>query len=163
MKRLFKTIGICVGLPIVNIIIAITVQSISIIFLKDINLLNKYIYIVTFIADLITLFLVYIISLPSGKSMLENITFKKVKVKEIIYILLFSIGLSILVLFLTGILTQLIPSYEKVATQITSSNTTLVQLVATVILIPIYEELFFRGVIFGYLRKNHNIVSAILV
>ncbi|MBU5894754.1 CPBP family intramembrane metalloprotease, partial [Vibrio cholerae O1] len=32
-----------------------------------------------------------------------------------------------------------------------------------IILIPIYEQIVFRGIIFGYLRKNFNIIGAVLV
>lgn len=37
------------------------------------------------------------------------------------------------------------------------------QLIITIVFIPIYEEIFYKGIIFGYLRKNFNIIVAVLV
>jgi len=37
------------------------------------------------------------------------------------------------------------------------------QLIITIVFIPIYEEIFYKGIIFGYLRKNFNIIVAIVV
>ncbi|UBL07655.1 CPBP family intramembrane glutamic endopeptidase [Clostridium perfringens] len=37
------------------------------------------------------------------------------------------------------------------------------QLIITIVFIPIYEEIFYKGIIFGYLRKNFNIIVTIVV
>ncbi|MFN2987262.1 lysostaphin resistance A-like protein, partial [Escherichia coli] len=65
--------------------------------------------------------------------------------------------------FLSGILTKIIPSYGEVVNQLNVASKSALQLVIAIILIPIYEEIVFRGIIFGYLRKNFNIIVAILV
>ncbi|HAT4197253.1 TPA: CPBP family intramembrane metalloprotease, partial [Clostridium perfringens] len=73
------------------------------------------------------------------------------------------IGVSILLLFLSGILSKIIPSYGDVVNQLNVASKSSLQLVIAIILIPIYEEIVFRGIIFGYLRKNFNIIVAVLV
>lgn len=57
---------------------------------------------------------------------------------------------------------RLIPGYSEVANQLSTTRESIIQLIITIVLIPIYEEIFYRGIIFGYLRKNFNIVLAIL-
>ncbi|PWX14798.1 hypothetical protein CYK66_14370 [Clostridium perfringens] len=69
------------------------------------------------------------------------------------YIIALSIGVSIILLFLSGILTKIIPSYGEVVNQLNVASKSALQLVIAIILIPIYEEIVFRGIIFGYLRK----------
>lgn len=43
-----------------------------------------------------------------------------------------------------------------------STHNSVFQLVIVILLIPIYEEMIFRYVIFGYLKENYNIVCAVI-
>ena len=103
------------------------------------------------------------ILLPSNERLLRRIKIKKINLKEYFYIIALSIGVSILLLFLSGILSKIIPSYGDVVNQLNVASKSSLQLVIAIILIPIYEEIVFRGIIFGYLRKNFNIIVAVLV
>lgn len=163
MKKIFKTIGICIGLPILNLFVVSITQSILLIFTKNIEIVKNNIYPLVLIGDIITLILIALIFLPSDYGMKDRINIKRIPIKEYFNILILGIGITILLLFLSSILTKLIPSYNEVANQLATSRGSALQLIITIALIPIYEEIFYRGIIFGYLRKNFNIIVAIVV
>ena len=163
MKKIFKTIGICIGLPILNLFVVSITQSILLIFTKNIEIVKNNIYPLVLIGDIITLILIALILLPSDYGMKERINIKRIPIKEYFNIIILGIGITILLLFLSSILTKLIPSYNEVANQLATSRGSALQLIITIALIPIYEEIFYRGIIFEYLRKNFNIIVAIVV
>lgn len=163
MKKIFKTIGICIGLPILNLFVVSIAQSIPLIFTRNIEIIKNNIYPLVLIGDIITLILIALIFLPSDYGMKDRINIKKIPIKEYFNIIILGIGITILLLFLSSILTKLIPSYNEVANQLATSRGSALQLIITIVLIPIYEEIFYRGIIFGYLRKNFNIIVAVIL
>ncbi|EOU1841776.1 CPBP family intramembrane metalloprotease [Clostridium perfringens] len=164
MKKFFKTVGVCLGFPILNFLIVSFMQVFFLAYTKNnISLFQKNIFSLTILGDILTLVLITIILLPSNERLLRRIKIKKINLKEYFYIIALSIGVSILLLFLSGILSKIIPSYGDVVNQLNVASKSSLQLVIAIILIPIYEEIVFRGIIFGYLRKNFNIIVAVLV
>lgn len=166
MKKILKSLGICLGILLINQLIIgfiAVILGASSVFFKDSNDMSKHIYIIVAIGDFITLSLLYLMfSVYDKKVLIKNI-FKKIEFKEVIYIGLFSIGITVILLSLTGILSKLIPSYMNVQDQILSGNSSYLELIITIILIPIYEEIIFRHIIFGHLKENYNIVFAVIV
>lgn len=161
MKKILKSLGLCLGLLGLNFLIGVMVSIIFSIFIEDFNKLNRYVYIITFIGDIITLILVQ--SLMYNKKLLSKNTFKKVNLNKVINISLFGVGLTVILLCLINLLPQLIPSYMNVQNQIQSASHSLFQLIMVILLVPIYEEIIYRYVIFGYLKENYNIVFAVIV
>ncbi|MGU8578157.1 CPBP family intramembrane glutamic endopeptidase [Clostridium perfringens] len=161
MKKVLKTLGICLGFPILNLVIVSVIQSVSI-FILNSDIIKENIYLLVFVGDLITLILIYVILIPTDYGIKDRINIKKIPLKEYFNIIVLGIGVTILLLFLSGILMRLIPGYSEVANQLSTTRESIIQLIITIVLIPIYEEIFYRGIIFGYLRKNFNIVLAIL-
>ncbi|MGU8520951.1 CPBP family intramembrane glutamic endopeptidase [Clostridium perfringens] len=161
MKKVLKTLGICLGFPILNLVIVSVIQSLSI-FISNSDIIKENIYPLVFVGDLITLILIYVILIPTDYGIKDRINIKKIPLKEYFNIIVLGIGVTILLLFLSGILMRLIPGYSEVSNQLSTARESIIQLIITIVLIPIYEEIFYRGIIFGYLRKNFNIVLAIL-
>lgn len=161
MKKVLKTLGICLGFPILNLVIVSVIQSLSI-FISNFDIIKENIYPLVFVGDLITLILIYVILIPTDYGIKDRINIKKIPLKEYFNIIVLGIGVTILLLFLSGILMRLIPGYSEVSNQLSTARESIIQLIITIVLIPIYEEIFYRGIIFGYLRKNFNIVLAIL-
>ncbi|MGU8770638.1 CPBP family intramembrane glutamic endopeptidase [Clostridium perfringens] len=161
MKKVLKTLGICLGFPILNLVIVSVIQSVSI-FISNSDIIKENIYPLVFVGDLITLILIYVILIPTDYGIKDRINIKKIPLKEYFNIIVLGIGVTILLLFLSGILMRLIPGYSEVSNQLSTARESIIQLIITIVLIPIYEEIFYRGIIFGYLRKNFNIVLAIL-
>lgn len=164
MKKLCKKLGVCIGFPLINLIIVGILQSILMVLTKNIEgATNKYLYLVVLVGNLVTLAVIALILIPSKESLIRNINVKIVGTKELIYTILLSIGLSFILLSLTGVLTSLVPSYKAVQGQLSTINTSFLMIIVGVILIPIYEEIFYRGIIFGYLKKQYSIVIAVFV
>ena len=161
MKNVLKTLGICLGFPILNLVIVSVIQSVSI-FISNSDIIKENIYPLVFVGDLITLILIYVILIPTDYGIKDRINIKKIPLKEYFNIIVLGIGVTILLLFLSGILMRLIPGYSEVSNQLSTARESIIQLIITIVLIPICEEIFYRGIIFGYLRKNFNIVLAIL-
>lgn len=162
MKKLLKSIGICIGLFITSSLIGELVSLIFATFIGDSNEFSKYIYVMVFISDILTLILVNFILLNYDKKLLSKTTFKKLQASEAINISLLGVGISVVVSILTVILQILIPSYTNIQDQLMSTHNSVFQLVIVILLIPIYEEILFRYVIFGYLKENYNIVCAVI-
>ena len=163
MKKFLKSVGICLGLVIMNQLIIGCISIIGAIFIKDSKKISEYIYTLVFTGDLITLILVHLMYSIYDKKLLSKNIFKKVNIKDIMYITLFGIGLSVIVLNLVQILTKLISSYTNVQQQLKYASNSISQLFIIIILIPICEEIIFRRVIFGYLKENYNIVCAVII
>ncbi|MFR3566934.1 MAG: lysostaphin resistance A-like protein [Paraclostridium sordellii] len=162
MKKILKSIGLCLGLLVLNVIMTNIVSSIFAVFTKNPNELNQNLYTLVFIGDLITLILVHYIFLDFNKKILSKDIFKKISMKDTINISLFGIGCSAVLLILSGILSQIFPDYKNVVNQIQLASNYWSQLILAIVLIPIYEEIFFRRVIFGYLREKHNLIGAVI-
>src|SRR6476660_1839449 len=101
MKKILKSLGICLGLLGLNFLIGALVSIVFSIFIEDFNKLNKYIYIITFIGDIITLILVQ--PLMYDKKLLSKTTFKKVNLNKVINISLFGVGLTVILLCLMNL------------------------------------------------------------
>ncbi|CEN92721.1 CPBP family intramembrane glutamic endopeptidase [Paraclostridium sordellii] len=162
MKKILKSIGLCLGLLVLNVIMTNIVSSIFAVFTKNPNELNQNLYTLVFIGDLITLILVHYIFLDFNKKILSKDIFKKISMKDTINISLFGIGCSAVLLILSGILSQIFPDYKNVVNQIQLASNYWSQLILAIVLIPIYEEIFFRRVIFGYLREKYNLIGAVI-
>lgn len=163
MKKILKSLGICLGLILINQLIIGFIAVISAIFLKAPEDISKHIYTIAFTGNLITLILVHLMFSVYDKKLLSKDTLKKIEFKEAIYISLLAIGITVILLSLTGVLTKLIPSYMDVQNQLQSASNSILQLIIIIILIPICEEIIFRHVIFGHLKENYNIVFAVIV
>ncbi|WP_195972674.1 CPBP family intramembrane glutamic endopeptidase [Clostridium thermobutyricum] len=164
MKKFFKTIGICLGLPILNLIIISIIQLIAAnLIFKNIDTFRNNMFSLVLIGNIINLIIISFILSSKEYRIKDRIKIKKIPIKKYINILILSIGMTILMLFLSGILSNLLHSYNNVANQLLVARVSIVQSIITVILIPIYEEIFYRGIIFGYLRKNFNGGVAVLI
>lgn len=163
MKKILKLIGICIGLPLIVIAIITVIQLIFMITFDDLEKLKQFIFLPTFFAYVIFLPLYYSLSYVKGKKLLEQLDIKKIDKREIVYIVLFGIGISFILSILAGMLTLVFQGYSDISNMIEESNNSLIQMLLMVILIPICEELLFRGIIFRYLKNNYNIVLAVVL
>ncbi len=172
MKKLIKTIGIVIVIPalfvIINMLIRegyvfllIYLNNESIETIKQ-NIINQ-IPILIGISDLIFIFLLYLIFLPTKKRLFNRFSIKKIGIKEIVCSVLFGVGLSVLTNYIVGVLIRIIPSYNQVSNVLNQSNASIFKMIILVIFVPICEEILFRGVIFGFLKKNYNLIISIFI
>ncbi|EQK39616.1 CAAX protease self-immunity family protein [[Clostridium] bifermentans ATCC 19299] len=161
MKKILKLLGICIGLLLISFFSSMIVTGIFAIVIEDSKEMSKYIYIITCIIDVIILILVDWMYSIFNKKLLSKDVFKKIKLNEVINISLLGVGLSVCGSILAGELTEVFPSYVNVANQLSVKS--LDQMIITILIIPIFEEIIFRRIIFGYLKENYTVVYAIIV
>lgn len=89
MKKILKSIGICIGLPLIVIAIMTVIQLIFMITFDDLEELKQFIFLPTFFAYVIFLPLYFSLSYVKGKGLLEQLDIKKIDKREIVYIVLF--------------------------------------------------------------------------
>ena len=83
MKKVLKTLGICLGFPILNLVIVSVIQSVSI-FISNSDIIKENIYPLVFVGDLITLILIYAILIPTDYGIKDRINIKKNTTKRIL-------------------------------------------------------------------------------
>ncbi len=178
MKKVFKTLGFVIGLPILYFFISSLVSGIYIGVYFVLNkvgpdsfniteVITPIMYHLSLVSDLIMLIILFLIYLGLKEKLFKSCRFNKVKGNILIYIVIFSIGLTMLILFLMGFFGSLFPSifesYSLVGNAINATHNSILSLVIVIVLIPIFEEIFFRGVIFGFLRDNYKFPIALIV
>lgn len=161
MKKNLKLLAICSGLLLISFFSDIIVTGIFSVIIEDPKEISRYRYIITCIIDILVLILVNWMYSIFNKKLFSKDIFKKIKLNEVINISLLGVGLSVLGSILAAKLTEFFPSYMNVANQLRIISVD--QLIITILLIPIFEEIIFRRVIFGYLKENYTIVYAIII
>lgn len=116
---------------------------------------------------ILTLVMYKIICEPSNSQIMKMCKFNKISSNKITYIILFSLSSSILVNLISGIVYPLFPnlfkSYEHVSRTLVYSSSTFLGIFTTVIIAPIFEEIFCRGLVFGYLRRDCKLITALIL
>lgn len=172
MNKILKSLGFLIGLFTIHLISGGIVIGILSLFNKNINELDQYKFLITFIINLITLILLILIYSISRNKIYYKDIFRKISLQDITYIILFGIGLSIVFNIalskLIEILSSLIPNYlssyySQIQIQSNIVDNSFLQLILAIIIVPIFEEILFRYIIFEHLKKNYNIVLSIIV
>ncbi|MCR8746896.1 CPBP family intramembrane glutamic endopeptidase [Romboutsia lituseburensis] len=168
MNKILKSLGLLIGVGITHIIGGLIIMVILSILGKDLSCIDSYKYTLNLIASLISLIILNLMFFDDNDKLLSKNLLNKMDFKNIIYVALFGIGYSIIMANFIGLLMELIPDYMnqyctgiKNETNIISSS--LVQVMAVTVFGPIYEEIIFRRIIFDHLKKNYNIISAVIV
>ncbi len=157
MKQLIKSIGVCLGVYLALQITIGIIAQIAVICIEDVNEINKYIYTISFIGQFVTLNLIDLLN-EKEKVFNKNI-FKIISLRNVMYISLFGVGCSIVLPKFAQLLTKVM----NIENHLEPMSLSFLEMIIVIILIPICEEIIFRHVIFGYLKKNHNIVFAVIL
>lgn len=116
---------------------------------------------------ILTLVMYKIICEPNNSEVMKMCKFNKISSNKIIYIILFSLSSAILVILISGMVYPLFPnlfkSYEHVSRTLVYSSSTFLGIFTTVIIAPIFEEIFCRGLILGYLRRECKVIPALIL
>lgn len=159
MKRLKKTLGFLIRLTMLNLFSMVIAILVPCIFLKkpqDYTLeLIVFSYLITF--ALLHYF-------PNHfKDFLSTQKFKIISVKKSFYIILFGFGFSVILLTCIFYLDKFFPSYGEVNSKILSQSNLIINIICTVLLIPVCEEIMFRGIIFDFFKKNYSLTTSIIL
>lgn len=181
MKKFFKTLGVVIGLPLLYSTILgimtggylgyyakanhINIASLSKI--EMMKILAPVNYKLSLIGDVAFLIILFIIFLFTKEKLIKRCRFHKLNLKNTGLIALTSMGLAFGIILLMQIFSALFPSFFKsyaiVSNSITGAQGSFIALFGLIVLIPIFEEIFFRGVIFGFLRNNFKLPIALIV
>lgn len=124
---------------------------------------TKYAVIITTIADIIALVIFILMFMKKEKNLINRCKFKKISIFNAIIIIVSSTGFAFLCSSLLYLTQNILRDYDKVANSILSGTQSVIGIICMIIIVPIFEEIFFRGIIFNELRKNFNLVLSIII
>lgn len=146
MEKLKKTLGFLIILTMFNLFgIAIAIL-LTCILLKN---PQDYTLVLIVFSYLITFGLLYYFP-KHFKDLISTQKFKTISVKKSFYIILFGLGFSVILLTCIFYLDKFFPSYGEINNKILSRNNLIINLICTIVLIPVCEEIMFRGIIFNF-------------
>lgn len=125
---------------------------------------NKYM-LIAFLAALLITIIVYIVYyyLNGEKNFSDRFFLKKTSFKSILFSICIGFGTFVISVQIMRLLSQFQGTYKATEEFIGGMNNNIYGIIALVIIAPIFEELVFRGFLFGYLKKNCNIYIAAII
>lgn len=123
----------------------------------------KNIYIITSIAAIITLLIYMLIFRKKEKNLWQTCSFKAISSKQFLNIITGTLGLSMFSVACVNLFVTNFPSYNKVQETIASAYGSIFSMISVIILLPIFEEILFRGLISNELKKHLNLPLTIII
>lgn len=110
-------------------------------------------------------FLIYILLFKNNKEgdLFQRCRFDKIEISDAVKIIITGIGLSFLCSAFIVLTQEIFVDYSKVSNQISSGEQNVFGMISAVVLIPVFEEILFRGLIFNELRKNLNLILSVII
>lgn len=122
---------------------------------------NKYMFIAFLTALVITIIVYYYLNGENNFS--DRFFIKKTSFKSILFSICIGFGTFITSVQIMRLLTPFQGTYKATEEFIGGMNSNIYGIIALVFIAPIFEELVFRGFLFGYLKKNCNIYIAAII
>lgn len=118
----------------------------------------------TLISAIVTLCIYFLVLKKKDNNLFVRSGFKSIHKSNIIMVLFMFIGLAAIISGFVYYVEKYFTSYEKVEKVIgVTANTSIIAALAITILLPLFEEILFRGLIFYELKTTVNIVLAIII
>lgn len=119
----------------------------------------------SFTISIITISIYYIIFRLRGKSLFKVCNFSKIQTKDMLNITIMGISMSIFTTSFTSIsfVGSTFPQFEDYMKGFFESSGSFPLLVVMLIVLPMFEEIIFRGIIFNELRENIPLIAAVLI
>ena len=97
------------------------------------------------------------------RRLINEISLKSLDVKPIFYLLLLALASSLLAGFLVSALIPYFPSYNEVSESITSTTENAFGVMVTTLMVPFFEEVLFRGLIYREFKKFLPFIPALII
>lgn len=170
MKKFFKMIGVLIGIPLMLYIILI-VSSLIIVGNSSTltaNEAQKIVSLVIYggssISEFICIIILFIIYLRSDEGLIKRCSFKKFSPSKLPTILCLILGYSLLEIGCIYLTKGIFKIHHTKTVEFTFlAHQSTLEIIGALILISIFEEIIFRGVIFGTLKRNLNVTVAIIL
>lgn len=115
-------------------------------------------------AGAIISFVIYVLLLKNKEENLwTRCRFKKVSISNVLLIFFISTGTAMVSNAFILLTKNIFKSYSQMSDTIQSNVQSFIGMVCIIILIPIFEEILFRGLIFNELRKHINLTLSIIL
>lgn len=176
MKQYLKILGISVGFIILFelmqfIFIVISYAVLTVEYIINHGALNvghiQYTFLknaplISIIGDSGLILAFIIIYSYTKKGLIKRCKFKSFNFKYLIYIVILILGVSFFIDTIINIINSNSNIYFKAQELLLRSNNSLLGILITVIIIPILEEIIFRGIVFNEIRDKINIKASII-
>ena len=177
MKKFFRIIGALIGIPILLYIFLEVGNQIVLslyMYMHGINkatltlssmreILEPRIYMGSIIGEGLFVLILIIIYLPGKEGLLKRCRFKKFEKRKLPVIITLIIALNVLSLTFIKFMQRYTTSYKAVEHNMSFMYGDIFILLGSIFIIPIFEEIIFRGAIFGSLNKNMNVIVALIL
>jgi membrane protease YdiL (CAAX protease family) len=127
------------------------------------ELINQNVINITLVASIISLIFFIILIRYEHKNFIKYIGYKKITVKNGLLTLLTIVGLSFFSGSLVNLLIEYFPKYQEVSDTMGNSLNNPIGLASIIILIPAFEEIFFRGIIFKELSARIKFIPSVII
>ncbi len=118
---------------------------------------------ITIISSLASLVIFYLIFKLKGQDLIKRCKFRKLNNSEIKNIFSVALLISFANMFLTMSLSPYFLEYQEVSNMISKQTTSIFGVLTLVVLVPIFEEILFRGIIFNTLKKEIRLIPSIFI
>jgi CAAX protease family protein len=127
------------------------------------SVMNNNLYLITALAGIVSIFIFFILFKDKEQSIKERCKFKMISFKNIIFIILITLGISAFSSAFVYLTADKFESYQKVAKTISANTTSPIALICMIIIIPFVEEFLFRGMIFNEFKKAMPLILSIIL
>ncbi|HEY9062510.1 MAG TPA: type II CAAX endopeptidase family protein [Pseudobacteroides sp.] len=163
----FATIFVGIIIGIVLIIINLATGNIDLTINFE-NYSEKYAYVTIIFVNIVTVLFMWVLFRIRKENIFKNFNFNRINMKTIglliISAVLMQFFLSTLVSYVVQIdgFSNMVTQYTEITEPLMLGNVLIVIIVMGIVT-PIFEEFFFRGIIYNELRKNLPVVVALII
>lgn len=142
----------------------ITKTNVASLTVDEINqILVGHIYLASVLGEFLAVVILFIIFGLLRKNLYKRCNFRKVSGKKLAIISLMMIGFNFIAMTFIYFVQDLSTKYQASEVAMHSSLFSPLEIIGTVIIVPILEEILFRGAVFSILKNNINIYIAIIL
>lgn len=133
--------------------------------LQLVNMIQQNTSVILIIAIFLSLIIYSIILAIKHKNIFNECSFKLLGIKKIAAIIFAGLGTSMIIDSILSLVPvdKWFPSHQEVVNTITGGTNFTITILTVGILVPIFEEILMRGIIFNELRRNMNLVLALIL
>lgn len=124
---------------------------------------NGNIFLITLLAAIASLLIYSAFLRRTGENLIQRCEFKKISLKNTILIFICGVGFSAITLEFIQLISARFQSYRNVSNTIMLGTNSFIGVASVVLLLPMFEEILFRGLIFNELRSRLNAILSIII
>lgn len=127
------------------------------------NTALKYTYVAVAGAAVLSVIIYFLMFKDKEEGFIERCKFKKVKSKDILNVVLLGLSLGSMSISFIYLTQNIFTGYKQVSDNMSAGMDSILGIIAVIVLIPIFEEILFRGLVFNEFKKNVNLVVSIIL